>query len=79
MAFRMSSVQFMTNYQASLNKTYQKQAKYLEQGDGSSIHRGSDDPVAYSKLLRYKISSNENNQYQSNVKNAILVLPNLYK
>ena len=71
MAFRMSSVQFMTNYQASLNKTYQKQAKYLEQGDGSSIHRGSDDPVAYSKLLRYKISSNENNQYQSNVKNAI--------
>lgn len=71
MSFRMSSIQFMTNYQSSLNKTYQKQAKLLEQGDGSSIHRGSDDPVAYSKLLRYKISANENTQYKQNVQNAI--------
>ncbi|MBR6013697.1 MAG: flagellar hook-associated protein FlgL [Selenomonadaceae bacterium] len=70
MSFRMSSVQFMTNYQASLNKTYQKQAKLLEQGDGSSIHRGSDDPIAYSKLLRYKVSANENDQYTKNVQNA---------
>ena len=70
MSFRMSSIQFMTNYQASLNKTYQKQAKYLEQGDGSSIHRGSDDPVGYSKLLRYKINANENEQYNRNVQTA---------
>lgn len=70
MAFRMSSVQFMTNYQASLNKTYQQQAKLLEQGDGSSIHRGSDDPVGYSKLLRYKINANENEQYTRNVQTA---------
>lgn len=70
MAFRMSSVQFMTNYQASLNRTYQKQAKLLEQGDGSSIHRGSDDPVGYSKLLRYKINANENAQYHRNVQTA---------
>ncbi|MBQ9442079.1 MAG: flagellar hook-associated protein 3 [Selenomonadaceae bacterium] len=70
MSFRMSSIQFMTNYQSSLNKTYQKQAKYLEQGDGSSIHRGSDDPVGYSKLLRYKINANENEQYNRNVQTA---------
>ena len=70
MSFRMSSVQFMTNYQSSLNKTYQKQAKLLEQGDGSSIHRGSDDPVSYSKLLRYKVSAVENDQYTKNVQNA---------
>ena len=70
MSYRMSSVQFMTNYQSSLNKTYQKQAKLLEQGDGSSIHRGSDDPVAYSKLLRYKVSVNENEQYTRNVQTA---------
>lgn len=70
MSLRMSSVQFMTNYQSSLNKTYQKQAKLLEQGDGSSIHRGSDDPVAYSKLLRYKVSAIENDQYTKNVQNA---------
>lgn len=70
MSFRMSSIQFMTNYQSSLNKTYRQQAKLLEKGDGSSIHRGSDDPVAYSKYLRYRISENENQQYTSNVQNA---------
>ena len=70
MSFRMSSVQFMANYQSSLNKTYQKQAKYLEQGDGSSIHRGSDDPVGYSKLLRFKVNANENDQYHKNVQTA---------
>ena len=70
MSYRMSSIQFMTNYQSSLNKTYKKQAKLLEQGDGSTIHRGSDDPVAYSKLLRYKVSADENEQYTKNVKTA---------
>ena len=70
MSFRMSSVQFMTNYQASLNRTYQQQAKLLEKGDGSSIHRGSDDPIGYSKLLRYKVSANENDQYKTNVQAA---------
>ena len=70
MSFRMSSVQFMTNYQTSLNRTYQQQEKLLEKGDGSSIHRGSDDPIAYSKLLRYKVSANENDQYKTNVQAA---------
>jgi len=71
MAFRMSSIQFMTNYTASLNKTYREQAKLLEQGDGSSIHRGSDDPISYSRFLRYNVSSTENDQYQKNVDTAI--------
>lgn len=70
MSYRMSSIQFMTNYQSSLNKTYKKQTQLLERGDGSSIHRGSDDPVSYSKLLRYKVSANENEQYNKNVKTA---------
>ena len=71
MAFRMSSIQFMNNYTASLNKTYREQANILEQGDGSKIHRGSDDPVGYSKFLRYTVSSNENDQYQKNVDTAV--------
>ena len=71
MAFRMSSIQFMANYTASLNKTYREQAKMLEQGDGSKIHRGSDDPIGYSRFLRYTVSSNENDQYQKNVDTAI--------
>ena len=70
MSFRMSSIQFMTNYKASLNRTYRQQAQLLEKGDGSSIHRGSDDPVAYSKWLRYKINEHENDQYKSDVNTA---------
>ena len=70
-SFRMSSIQYMYNYKASLNKTYKEQAKILEQGDGTSIHRASDDPIAYSKLLRYNVSSSENDQYGKNVKTAI--------
>ncbi len=71
MGFRMSSIQFMNNYQQTLNKAYQKQAKYLEQGDGSSIHRGSDDPINYSKFMRYNVADNENERYQKNVDTAI--------
>jgi len=67
----MSSIQFMNNYKTSLNRTYQEQAKILEQGDGTSIHRGSDDPIGYSKLLRYTVSENENDQYHKNVDTAI--------
>lgn len=70
-SFRMSSIQFMNNYKLSLNKTYQEQAKIMEQGDGTSIHRASDDPIGYSKLLRYTVSENENDQYHKNVDTAI--------
>ncbi len=71
MAVRMSSIQFLSNYRESLNKTYQKQQRLFEQADGSSIHKGSDDPIAYSSLLRYHFSKAENTQYTSNVDNAI--------
>ena len=71
MAVRMSSIQFLANYKNSLNRTYQKQQRLFEQADGSSIHKGSDDPIAYSALLRYHFSNAENNQYTSNVQNAI--------
>ena len=71
MAIRMSSLQYMYNYKVALNKAYGKQTKLFEQADGSKIHRGSDDPVAYSKLLRYNVSQAENQRYQSDVDNAV--------
>ena len=71
MAIRMSSLQYMYNYKVALNKAYQNQTKLFEQADGSKIHRGSDDPVAYSKLLRYNVSQAENERYQSDVENAV--------
>ena len=71
MAIRMSSTQFMYNYQHQLNLAYQKQTKLFEDADGSSLHRPSDDSLAYSKLLRYQNNQNENEQYQTNVKNAL--------
>lgn len=61
----------MYNYKTALNKAYNKQTRLFEQADGSKIHRGSDDPVAYSKFLRYNVSQAENNQYKKDVDNAI--------
>ncbi|MBQ3443589.1 MAG: flagellar hook-associated protein 3 [Selenomonadaceae bacterium] len=61
---------FMYNYQNSLNKAYQQQGKLFEQADGSSLHRASDNPMNYSKLLRYNVSDNENTQYRENIKTA---------
>lgn len=70
MGIRMGSAQFMYNYQHALNNAYQNQAKLYEQSDGSSIHRPSDNPMNYSKLLRHKVNANENEQYCANVKAA---------
>ena len=70
MGIRMGSAQFMYNYQHALNNAYQNQAKLYEQADGSSIHRPSDHPMNYTKLLRHKVSENENEQYRANVKTA---------
>ena len=67
----MSSTQFMYNYQHQLNLAYQKQTKLFEDADGSSLHRPSDNSLAYSQLLRYQNNQNENEQYQTNVKNAL--------
>ena len=70
MGIRMGSAQFMYNYQHALNNAYQNQAKLYEQADGSSIHRPSDNPMNYTKLLRSKVTENENEQYRANVKSA---------
>ena len=71
MSVRMSSIHFLYNYKNALNRTYSKQQNLFEQADGSKIHRGSDDPVAYSNLMRYEFTKNENTQYATNVDNAI--------
>lgn len=76
MAVRMSSVHFMYNYKNALNRTYAKQQKLFEQADGSKIHRGSDDPVAYSNLMRYEFTETENDQYQTNSNTAISWMKN---
>lgn len=70
MAVRMSSVHFLYNYKNALNRTYAKQQGLFEQADGSKIHRGSDNPVAYSNLMRYQFTQNENEQYTENVHTA---------
>ena len=70
MGMRTGSTQFMSNYIYALNNAYQKQAKLFEQADGSSIHRASDNPINYYKLLRYNISDSENTQYRDNIKTA---------
>ena len=59
------------NYLNQLNKAYEDQTKLMEQSDGSKLHRPSDDPVGYSKYLRYTDSSAENAQYQENVNTAL--------
>jgi flagellar hook-associated protein 3 FlgL len=61
----------VTNYQQQLNGANSRQTKLMEQGDGSKLHRPSDDSVAYAKYLRYDISSNENTQYKNNVSTAV--------
>ena len=71
MSIRVSSNQMVANYQQALNEANNRQDKLMEQGDGSKLHRPSDDSVAYAKYLRYDISSNENTQYQSNVSTAV--------
>lgn len=70
MGVRIGSMHFMYNYTNSLNNAYQQQGKLFEQSDGSSLHRASDNPMNYSKLLRYNVSANENNQYLENIKTA---------
>ena len=71
MSIRVSSNQMVANYQQTLNEANNRQDKLMEEGDGSKLHRPSDDSVAYAKYLRYDISSNENTQYQDNVGTAV--------
>lgn len=59
------------NYLQQLNRAYEKEAKLMEQSDGSSMHRPSDDPVNYTKNMIYNTSLSENDQYTANVKTAV--------
>jgi flagellar hook-associated protein 3 FlgL len=68
---RVSSGLMMGRYVKQINKSYENQAKLMEQSDGSNLHRPSDDSVKYSKYLRYQNSNTENLQYQDNVKAGI--------
>ncbi len=58
-------------YQKQLNDANTRQTSLLEQGDGSKLHRPSDNPVDYAKFIRYDTSLNENEQYQNNVSTAL--------
>ena len=64
---RIGSLQMVSRYQKQLNTAAEEQAKLMEQSDGQSLHRPSDDPVRYSNWLRYSTEQNENEQYQKNV------------
>ncbi len=65
-----------TRYLKQLNRTYENQTKLMEQSDGAKLHRPSDDPVGYSKYLRYSVAYGENDQYQTNIKTAISWMKN---
>lgn len=71
MSIRVSSNQMVYGYQKQLNDANTRQTKLLEQGDGSKLHRPSDNSVDYSKYLRYTVSESENSQYQDNVSSAL--------
>ncbi|WP_033171348.1 flagellar hook-associated protein FlgL [Selenomonas sp. ND2010] len=71
MSIRVSSNQMVYGYQKQLNDANTRQTKLLEQGDGSKLHRPSDNSVDYSKYLRYTVSESENSQYQNNVSSAL--------
>lgn len=71
MSIRVSSNQMVYGYQKQLNDANTRQTSLLEQGDGSKLHRPSDNPVDYSKFIRYDTSLNENEQYTSNVNTAL--------
>ncbi len=73
---RVGSLQMTTRYLSQLNRTYDNQSKLMEQSDGAMLHRPSDNPIGYSKYLRYSISYGENDQYQYNVKTAVSWMKN---
>lgn len=67
---RVSSNMMTANYLQQLNRSYAKQAALMEQSDGNSMHRPSDDPVNYTKTMTFKNTLTENTQYTDNLKSA---------
>ena len=68
---RISSNYSVQRYQRDLNALDYTKTKLMEQGDGSKLHRPSDNSVDYSRYLRYGISEGENERYQSSVKAGV--------
>jgi flagellar hook-associated protein 3 FlgL len=73
---RISSTMMTGNYLSQLNRSYESQTKLMEQSDGNSLHRPSDNAVNYSKYLRYENNLTENNQYKDNVSTALSWMKN---
>ena len=71
MAVRISSNFVVQRYQRDLNELDYTKTKLMEQGDGSKLHRPSDNSVDYSRFLRYNVSETENSRYQKSVKAGI--------
>ena len=67
---RVSSNMMTANYLQQLNRSYAKQASLMEQSDGNSMHRPSDNPVNYTKTMTFKNTLAENTQYTDNLKSA---------
>ena len=64
---RISSNYMVRRYQNDLNALDYTKSKLMEQGDGSKLHRPSDNSVDYSRFLRYDVSEGENDRYQASV------------
>ena len=71
MSIRISSNYMVQRYQRDLNELDYTKSKLMEQGDGSKLHRPSDNSVDYSRYMRYTVSDGENDRYQSSVKAGI--------
>ena len=65
---RISSNYMVRRYQRDLNALDYTKSKLMEQGDGSKLHRPSDNSVDYARYLRYNVSEGENDRYQDSVK-----------
>lgn len=68
---RVSSNMMSANYLKQLNNQYKKQSDLMEQSDGNSIHRPSDDPVEFVRTMTYKNSLAANEQYTKNLEDAV--------
>ena len=64
---RISSNYSVQRYQRDLNALDYTKTRLMEQGDGSKLHRPSDDSVGYSRYLRYSVSEGEHDRYQDSV------------
>ncbi len=59
------------NYLRQLNNAYGRQQKLMEKTDGSDLHRPSDNPVNCVRTMLFTNSLVQNEQYTSNLKDAV--------